>query len=150
MRLIQCPQVRVPALVDTPWHTAKDRYASGGGQNSFWLIDTDCVLVHRNGGPFRPLNEGNAMEHALRQLLAAGGRGVLPREPDHRAFEPVRPTVVLHGASVTAVDSQHRTLELVKNMDGRQARYTCKIARQTRIEIDGQPADSDQSLRRCQ
>jgi hypothetical protein len=140
MRLIQCPHIDVPALVDTPWHTIKDRYASGGGQNSFWLIDTDGILAHRNGGPFRPLNEVNIMEHALSRLLAAGGRGVLPEQPNRRTMEPVRPTVVIHNAQATAVDAKQRLLKMERHIDGQKTTVECQIPPETRIELDGRVA----------
>jgi hypothetical protein len=102
MRLIQCPHVSsVPALVDIPYHTVKDRWAAGGGQDSYFVIDTDGVVAHRSGGAFHPLDTANEMEHALARVVGLGGKGVLPRNTGPLCYDAARPTVVLRDATTS-------------------------------------------------
>lgn len=142
MRLVQCPHVDVPALVDSPAHIVKDRYAAGGGQNSFCLIDSDGTIAYRGGGPFRPLGEANAMEHALSLLLASGGKGTVPRQRDLRVLEPARPVAVLHGGRIAAVDADGQTLQTqFSGEDGQSWGIECRLSPQVRIELDGELVD---------
>jgi hypothetical protein len=144
MRLVQCPHVEAPVLVDTWAHIFKDRYASGGGQNSFILIGTDGVIAHRNGGAFRPLNEVNAMEHALSQLIASGGRGVLPREAAQRTLQPQRPVAVVHGGVIAALDANDRRMSArFSGGDGNEWSVVCPLASYVRIRLDGQIVTAD-------
>ncbi len=137
MRLIQCPHVRVPSLVDNPYHGAKSCYAAGGGQNTYILVGTDGRMKFRSGGPFFPLNTANEMEHALARLVASGAGGGFPQESDPRTFNPPRPIVVIHHATLTEVEGSARTLDFEAVFGSAKVAYACRVPPHARVVLDG-------------
>ena len=105
MRLVQHPQHdNVRILIDNNHQHFKDRYASGGGQNQFWLFGTDGVVKHHNGNAFKSMLEINRMECALARLLKSGGAGAMATTGDQLVELPRDPVLAVRGARARSFD----------------------------------------------